>query len=711
MARSTQTLGWTAIAVVALTACGRITAGSTTALVSSSRTQSGCYAPAITSGAPGPRANAAFAFDIDRRVMVLFGGGNGPQVGAGYTDTWTWDLSGWRQQSPAQSPPATAEAGMAYDQIHHYMVLYEPAWSAGAAPQTWTWDGTNWTQQFPEHTPPTRAEPAMAPDPALGGVVLVGGTDSSDRSDVWAWNGSDWIEVFADQGPIFGSAHSVVVSPKDGSLTVVGNTGAYRFNGGTWTSLGVPWPSGTGYVGNVAYDVGSYGPVGFVRFGPQGETWTWLPGRDSEWSKLTPPCSPPGRWSNGFGPAMAYDGWADFVVLFGGRNRNDTWIFNGTSWVPGAGGAASPVTPSPTPAVGAGSWTTLASLATGRIDQTATVLQDGRVLVVGGSTQAEANQLATAELFNPKTNTWSAAAPMAYARARHTATLLPDGRVLVVGGLGLGRGNAEIYDPKTNTWSSAGSLVSARANHSAVLLSDGTVLVIGGRQPGRPLSSAEVYDPKLGKWTATGSLLVARDRPQAELLPDGKVLVTGGVSVDTGGSLDASVLFGSPLASTEIYDPTSKAWTPGPAMSVGRVGHAMAVLGNGNVFVVGGTRDPAPAEILDLTTGSWSSTPVIAARIAPAIGVLGGGRVVVAGGLVEKYDPATVASTGYTPVLLDTVDIFDSSTGLWSAGPSMAVPRWFASGAVLADGRFLVCGGGNPLLAGNDDVEAYTPAQ
>jgi hypothetical protein len=180
------------------------------------------------------------------------------------------------------------------------------------------------------------------------------------------------------------------------------------------------------------------------------------------------------------------------------------------------------------------------------------------------------------------------------------------------------------------------------------------------------------------------------------------------LSVDVGGSLDSAVLFGSPLATSEIYDPATKVWIQGPAMSIGRVGHAMAVLRNGEVFVVGGTRDPAPAEILDPRSNTWVSTTVVAARIAPVVGVLGGGRVVVAGGLVEKYDPATVQSVGYTPVLLDSVDVFDEGSGSWSSGSPMAVARWMATGSVLADGRFLVCGGGNPLAAGNQAVEAYT---
>lgn len=644
--------------------------------------------------------------------MVLFGGGTDQYIGGTSTlaDTWTWNGLGWTQEHPLDSPPGIAYAAMAYDLTHHQMVLFVPERGQGTAVETWTWDGRDWTQQHPVHAPPDRIEPAMATDPSRNGVVLVGGTDSSDRSDVWAWSGADWTEVKPnDQGTVFGAAHAVAVSPKgDGSMIVVGNLGAYQLVNGVWTSLGLPWPAQTGYVGNVTYASGGAEPVGFVRFGPSRETWTWLPGRDPAWQMLTPACSPSARWFNALRPAMAYDGWRDVVVIFGGStNRNDTWTFDGRSWAPAKGGAAPPATPSPVPSTGAGAWLRLPDLPTGRLDHTATVLRDGRVLVVGGSQEAEVNPTATAVIFDPRTNTWSAAASMASPRARHTATLLSDGRVLVVGGLGPGRGTAELYDPATNSWSPAGSLVESRANHQAVLLGDGSVLVIGGRQPGRPLASAEVFDPRTRSWTAVAPLSVARDRPVAVTLPDGRVLVTGGVTVDVGGSLDAAVLFGKPLATTELYDPVKKAWTAGASLSVGRVGHAMAVLGDGKVLVVGGTRDPAPAEIYDPLTDAWSTTSDLPPRIAPAVGVLKDGSVIVAGGLEDEYDPATLASTGYSPVLLDSVMVFDPAVRQWTAVASLSTGRWLATGSVLPDGRFLVCGGGNPLAYGADVVEAF----
>jgi Galactose oxidase, central domain/Kelch motif len=666
-----------------------------------------CAAASFDPSAPSARANATFAFDVDRRVMVLFGGGTDSLL-SGFDDTWTWDGQAWTQQHPAHRPPGTSYAAMAYDVIHHRMVLYTPARGENAFPQTWTWDGADWTQESPVHTPPTRIEAAMASDPTRGGVVLVGGTSSGDRSDIWAWNGADWTQVAPDGGPIFGAAHAVVVSPKGGSLLVVGNARTYKFDAGAWAPYGSrDMPSGSFYVGNVAYDTGATQPVGFVRFGDHGETWTWLPGRDLSWNVLNPPCSPPARWANAFRPAMAFDDWRGELVLFGGRDRNDTWTFDGQTWSPAASGAIATPSPSPAPSSGTG-WSQLPPLATGRIDHTATRLLDGRVLVVGGGLESETATQASAELFDPKTNRWSFAATMASPRQRHTATLLPDGRVLVVGGLGPGRGTAELYDPATNSWSPAGTLVQARANHQAVLLPDGTVLVVGGRQPGKPLSDAEIFSPKTLTWTAVAPLSVARDRPVAVLLRNGKVLVTGGVATDVGGQLDAAVLFGNPLASTELYDPVRKTWSPGAPMTIGRVGHAMAVLADGSVLVVGGTLDPAAADLYDAVHDTWATVgSVLPPRIAPAIGLLGDGRILVAGGLMEKYDPATVAATGYTPILLATADVFDPTGGAWAPAPPMRRARWLASGTALLDGRVLVCAGGSPMAGGSNAVEAY----
>lgn len=84
-------------------------------------------------------------------------------------------------------------------------------------------------------------------------------------------------------------------------------------------------------------------------------------------------------------------------------------------------------------------------------------------------------------------------------RWAHTATLLPDGRVIMIGGYGLysqAQSSVEIFDPASNRWYPARPLASARANHTTTLLADGTLLVVGGNGVGGSLDTAERYDPR-----------------------------------------------------------------------------------------------------------------------------------------------------------------------------------------------------------------------
>src|ERR1700730_7846194 len=95
---------------------------------------------------------------------------------------------------------------------------------------------------------------------------------------------------------------------------------------------------------------------------------------------------------------------------------------------------------------------------------------------------------------------WSTVTGMAVPRAYQTATLLPNGKVLVVGGRGLlavsapweqarnAISSAELYDPTTRRWSSAGTLSTPRFGHTATLLTNGKVFVVGGNST---LPSAE----------------------------------------------------------------------------------------------------------------------------------------------------------------------------------------------------------------------------
>ena len=140
---------------------------------------------------------------------------------------------------------------------------------------------------------------------------------------------------------------------------------------------------------------------------------------------------------------------------------------------------------------------------------------------------------------------------MSTTRIEQSATRLADGKVLVLGGVPSLENiheqppdprYAELYDPASGTFSSAGNFTLLRTGYSATLLTDGMVLTAGGEQTGIAMTSAELLDPTTGTLSATGGLVSARTGHTATRLNDGRVLVTGGT--------DSS---GNALASAELY--------------------------------------------------------------------------------------------------------------------------------------------------------------
>ena len=131
---------------------------------------------------------------------------------------------------------------------------------------------------------------------------------------------------------------------------------------------------------------------------------------------------------------------------------------------------------------------------------------------------------------------------MLASRQHHSATLLDDGRVLLAAG---STTSAELYDPAMGTFTATGSLSAPREDHTATLLPGGQVLIVGGlsHEPFAVLATAEIYDPATGTFAETTPMSRARLQHTATLLPDGRVLVAGG-----------SILTGS-LLNAEVYEP------------------------------------------------------------------------------------------------------------------------------------------------------------
>ena len=180
-------------------------------------------------------------------------------------------------------------------------------------------------------------------------------------------------------------------------------------------------------------------------------------------------------------------------------------------------------------------FTQTGSMSTPRWLHTATRLNDGRVLVVGGY-DAEGRTLASAEIYNPSTGSWSNTGGLSYARTDHQAVLLNSGKVLVFGGFDSATEQslltAELYDPSTGIWATTGPMTFGRRLFASTKLADGEVLAVGGYLGNQNLASAEKYDPASGTWSQAGNMLTARRGHTATLLNDGRVLVDRTLSLE-----------------------------------------------------------------------------------------------------------------------------------------------------------------------------------
>jgi len=275
-------------------------------------------------------------------------------------------------------------------------------------------------------------------------------------------------------------------------------------------------------------------------------------------------------------------------------------------------------------------WVRTGSLQVARSSFTATVLLDGRVLVVGGY-DSTGKALASAEVYDPASGMWSVTGAMQFPRLGHTATLLPSGQVLVSGGTST---PSEVYDPATGTWSVSGVLNAARRNHIAVGLPSGKVLVAGGYGLiNTNLASAEIYDPATGQWIFTGSMNIPRRSSAGVLLASGTVLVIGGGVPGPGGP-----------NTSEIFDPASGTW----ALSLqyaelgGHGGDSAVRLLDNTVLILetqpGGLSGYGSdiAFIYDLSGGSWNVSNASVGGTVLGVGtsltVLSDGRALLAGG-------------------------------------------------------------------------------
>ena len=191
-----------------------------------------------------------------------------------------------------------------------------------------------------------------------------------------------------------------------------------------------------------------------------------------------------------------------------------------------------------------------------------------------------------------------------------------------------------------------------------------------------------------GGFGPVGDMRVPRAAHTATALPDGRVLLAGGC-IDHGCE--------SATATTELFDPATQRFEPGPALRRQRVGHVAVPLRDGAVLVVGGWSGANLAVAAErLVDGAF----VPAGRLGSPRGgltatVLRDGRVLVVGGTDGSRT-------------LATAELYEPRFGRFVSTGSMRAARSAHTATLLRDGRVLVVGG-----SADEDVlrsaELYDP--
>jgi WD40 repeat protein len=340
---------------------------------------------------------------------------------------------------------------------------------------------------------------------------------------------------------------------------------------------------------------------------------------------------------------------------------------------------------------------TAGPLNSARRDFAAILLADGRALLAGG---ASSSALDSAELYDPASSTFSFTANnMSTGRWAPSAAPLPDGNAIVGAGSGsfpalVPDASCDLFDASSNTFSPTGALHIARAYAAAVVLPDGAPLILGGidnqgLNTGNYQPSGEIYSPTTGTFTVTGGLNALRIADASALLPDGRVLIAGGYDENTA------------LDTAEVFDPTTRHFTPtANNLDVPRSSFNAVTLNDGKVLIANGSAG-VTAELFDPKTTSFSATsgPMIASRLVATATLLGDGTVLIAGGLDTSGNA------------LDTAELYNPGTGTFTATGTMTSPRAIHTATLLANGEVLLAGGSTSVFYPDalDTAEIYDP--
>ena len=300
---------------------------------------------------PSPRDSHAMALDTWRQRIVLFGGVTA--LGAN-GHTWEWDGATWTRRTPLQSPSPRYGHSMAFDAVNGRAVLFggngdnQETWEFDSAANTWIPRPTG-----AGNTPPGRLRGAMTFDITTSKIVLFGGeTTTGALNDTWVWEPAlqpapGWVQQAPANRPPPRTGHRLDYDSSpipQGLLLIGGKSPGGSPIGDSWVWNGSNWvqhlPPQARNLSPMAFDSRRPGGGASVLFGGQpfvgaqalGDTWEL---RGCRWIQISPPVSPPSRYSHGFVYMLA----RNRSILFGGstnavngRSLNDTWEWDGITW-------------------------------------------------------------------------------------------------------------------------------------------------------------------------------------------------------------------------------------------------------------------------------------------------------------------------------------------------------------------------------------------
>src|SRR5215831_13010009 len=361
---------------------------------------------------------------------------------------------------------------------------------------------------------------------------------------------------------------------------------------------------------------------------------------------------------------------------------------------------------------------------------TATLLANGKVLIAGGAQgirSGDFQPLTVAELYDPNTGVFALTGAMNTPLIVSSATLLDDGRVLIVGrkaGVNCSPNISELYEPVTGTFSKSGGTVTGQVGGWAILLHDGRVLVAGGAIDcnawATPIANPEVYDPTTGTFSATGPFVPTPsnyyytggpDVSAASMLPDGRVLIAGELN-------------------SELYDPatdtfritssmTTLCWG-GPTPPLYIYGRTATSLADGKVLLTGGEHEDCgryeKAELYDPLTEKFIATAdMTVQRDNHSATLLPDGTVLVAGGETSGCDPRGCNFGAWFAGTTTSVESYNPSTGAFTMVGNMTFPRSGHTATLLPNGTVLLAGGYGyagigAYIGAFSTAEIYTPA-